>query len=283
MSAGADQVDHAGWRLVLDLPSEVAESRDGLVGFATATADGRVVAPMRRSRHSATFQARFAASANREFELFVKVIEPPRGWRRFKRLFRPSPARHVVRATRQLAAAGLSAPPVWIYGRDGASGRELIVTSRAEGDGPLRILAALDGAPAAKRATLRALGAEVARLHRSGFVHGDLTPFNIFIVRGATPRFVLLDHERTRRSRFIGRTSRQLRNLVQLGRFNLPGLSRTDRLRTLVAYVASVRPRDRRALMRRVNAMLLRRIRRDGGLEEVGPLPRPLVPSEARA
>jgi hypothetical protein len=55
-----------------------------------------------------------------------------------------------------------------------------------------------------------------------------------------------------------------LRNLVQLGRFDLPGLSATDRMRILVGYTAMLERRDRRRVARRVNAMLGRRIRRDG-------------------
>jgi len=95
-------------------------------------------------------------------------------------------------------------------------------------------------------------------------VHGDLTPFNIFFVRAEPPRFVLIDHERTRRPGPIGRRRRALRNLVQLGRFDLPGLSATDRMRILAGYTALLERRDRRRLTRRVNAMLARRIRRDG-------------------
>jgi hypothetical protein len=129
----------------------------------------------------------------------------------------------------------------------------------------LRTLKALQcGAIDRKRAVLRALGAEIARLHRCGFVHGDLTPFNIFFVPAEPPRFVLIDHERTRRAGLIGRHRQALRNLVQLGRFDLPGLGARDRMRILAGYTALLERRGRRRLTRRVNAMLLRRIRRDG-------------------
>ena len=63
---------------------------------------------------------------------------------------------------------------------------------------------------------LRSLGAEIARLHRCGFVHGDLTPFNTFIVKAQPPRFVLSDHERRGRMGRIGRRRRAVRNLVRL-------------------------------------------------------------------
>ena len=281
MSLVHDRVEHGGWRLVLALPPAVEGLRDKLVRFVIAAADGKIVEPMRRSRHAVTFQTQFAAGAIATINLFVKVIEEPRRMKRLKRVFRGSPGLHVARVTEQLAAAGLSAPPVWIHGHEVSTGRELLVTPRAEGSGPLRTLAALAGTVSTKRAMLRALGAEIARLHQGGFVHGDLTPFNIFTVRGEPPRFVLLDHERTRRSFFIGRTHRQLRNLVQLGRFKLPGLSRTDRLRTLLAYVARLNPRDPRALTRRISAMLDRRIGRDGGLQEIRRLTRSMIRSKA--
>jgi hypothetical protein len=95
-------------------------------------------------------------------------------------------------------------------------------------------------------------------------VHGDLTPFNIFFVRSEPPRFVLIDHERTRGLGLVGRRRRALRNLVQLGRFVLPGVGKTDRMRILAGYTAMLERRERRRLRRQVNAMLLRRIRRDG-------------------
>ena len=98
-----------------------------------------------------------------------------------------------------------------------ATGREIIVTPQADADGPLIMLKALRAYPVdRKRAVLHALGAEIARLHRCGFVHGDLTPFNILFVRAEPPRFVLIDHERTHKAGPLAPRRRMLRNLVQL-------------------------------------------------------------------
>jgi hypothetical protein len=144
----------------------------------------------------------------------------------------------------------------------------MIVTPRAEGQGPLRTLLSLD--MRSKRLLLKALGQEIARLHRSRFVHGDLTPFNIFFIAEES-RFVFLDHERTRRTKGVhGR--RQLRNLVQLGRFQLPGITGTDRLRLLRAYTSEMERSRQRRVESLVAKMLSRRIRRDGGLERIAPL-----------
>src|SRR6185312_2974921 len=90
-------------------------------------------------------------------------------------------------------------------------------------------------APARKRELLRALGTEVARLHRASFIHGDLTPYNIFVASGTPVRFSLIDHERTAEPRLMWER-RRLRNLVQLCRFDLEGMGRTDWLRVIDAY-----------------------------------------------
>jgi hypothetical protein len=104
MSLVHDHVEHGGWRLVLALPPAVEEHRDKLVRFVIAAADGKIVEPMRRSRHAVTFQTQFAAGATTTINLFVKVIEEPRRMKRLKRVFRGSPGLHVARVTEQLAS-----------------------------------------------------------------------------------------------------------------------------------------------------------------------------------
>ena len=63
-------------------------------------------------------------------------------------------------------------------------------------------------------------------------MHGDLVPPNVRVVG---ERFVFLDNDRTRRSALLVRMAGR-RNLVQLGRFVVPGLTLTDRARVLAAY-----------------------------------------------
>ncbi len=262
--AAQEVVERAGWRLNLGDGGLTPGLRDAMVARALAAARGELGPPRRRSRHAHTWQIRIGADGGAE--IFIKLLEAPRGFDAIKCLVRGGRASHVARVTRQLNDSALLAPALLAYGREAASGREIIVTPRAEGDGPLRTLRTLRGPGAIerKRAVLRALGAEIARLHRCGFVHGDLTPFNIFFVRAEPPRFVLIDHERTRRTGMIGRRRRELRNLVQLGRFELPGVSATDRMRVLAGYTALLGRRERRRLTRRISAMLRRRTRRDG-------------------
>lgn len=261
--AAVEAIERDGWRLYVADGGLTHELREASVARALEAAGGTLGAPKRRSRHASTWQIRLGAGA--EMEVFIKVLDAPRGLGAIKRIVRGGRAAHVTRITQALNDAGFLAPPILAYGRESVSGREIMVAPRAEGDGPLRTLVALRTVTVErKRAVLRALGAEIARLHRCGFVHGDLTPFNIFFVRAEPPRFVLLDHERTRRAFWIGRRRRMLRNLVQLGRFDLPGVGATDRMRVIAGYAAMLDRHQRRALVRRVNAMLTRRIRRDG-------------------
>jgi Lipopolysaccharide kinase (Kdo/WaaP) family len=178
----------------------------------------------RRSRH-----ARSLAIETSHGVCHVKSYPPPDGRR----------ALHAFAMGRALAALGFAAPVALLAGRHGPAG--LLVTADAGGEDLLVALARLasPGADtrARKRDLLRRLGAEVARLHAAGFVHGDLVPPNLRWRDGAV---VFLDNDRTRRVWLGGR-----RNLVQLGRFVVPGVTASDRARVLHAY-ASARGLDRR-------------------------------------
>ncbi|MGH8014351.1 MAG: lipopolysaccharide kinase InaA family protein [Candidatus Binataceae bacterium] len=221
-------------------------------------------APHRRSRHATTYRITGSPPGNIGADMFVKILDAPTGIGRVKRLLRDSPAAHVQGVTRALTRAGFATAPLLLWGHEINGGRELLLTRRAEGQGIFGLMETLKaGPPVHKWALMRALGHEVARLHLSGFVHGDLTPYNIFVVRGEPPRFVFIDHERTRRNFIVGSERRQLRNLVQLGRFELPELSRTDQMRFLYAYVAALGRRKPQSTRRRVVNMLIRRKRRD--------------------
>src|SRR5205814_2445217 len=134
------------------------------------------------------------------------------------------------RMARALAARGFGAPEVLLAAERARAG--LLVARDAGGEDLASALARRGLTRVGKRALLRALGAEVARLHAAGFVHGDLVPPN---VRVSGDRLVFLDNDRTRRSRLLVAVGAR-RNLVQLGRFVVPGLTLTDRARVLDAY-----------------------------------------------
>jgi hypothetical protein len=227
-------------------------------------------APFRRSRHARTFLLP-SISGRPAADLFVKYFDPPAGWDRLKSWWRRSRPSRAARMTAVLKAAGFSVPPVLLYGAHRESRQQIIVTARAEGDGPILALRALGGSIGAKRAVLNALGREIGRLHLAGFIHGDLTPFNIRIVTDEPPRFSFIDNDRTRGNVVVGRGHRRLRNLVQLGRFALPGITRTDRMRVFRAYEAALYGRHSRRLERRLAAMLQRRIQHEPELLDSGP------------
>ena len=103
-----------------------------------------------------------------------------------------------------------------------------------------------------KRVQIRHLAEDVRRLHQLGFIHGDLVPYNILVQSKEDEiQFFYLDNDRTRRyPRWI---SRELwkRNLVQLNRFSLPGITQRDRARFLCSYAGVERLGDRERRMAR--------------------------------
>jgi Lipopolysaccharide kinase (Kdo/WaaP) family len=250
-------IEQGGWRLAVE---DSLARAPGVIRAALELADSTRL-PFRRSRHASTFLL-CSPSGREDADLFVKHFDPPAGWERLKSYSRRSRSSRTARISAALRAAGFSVPPLLLQGVHSETQRELIVTARAEGDGPILALRALGGSVAAKRAVLRALGGEVGRLHLAGFIHGDLTPFNIRIMFGELPRFTFIDNDRTQRNVLIARARRRLRNLVQLGRFALPGITRTDRMRVFRAYEATLHRRHSRSLERKVAAMLRRRTQR---------------------
>ena len=227
---------------------------EGWIGWIDATAGIDPVAclaaaadaPGRASRHARTFRLPATDGA-----VFVKTYRAPAGWR----------ATRAFRMGEALRTAGLGAPTVVAAARRAGAG--LLVTRDAGGEDLAAAIAERRGVPRAKHALLRALGVEVARLHRAGFVHGDLVPPN---VRVGGNRFVFLDNDRTRRSRVLVRLVGR-RNLVQLGRLVVPGVTVADRVRVLAAYAAERRlsRRARRRLARwLVQKIVARRCAIDG-------------------
>jgi hypothetical protein len=214
--------EHGGWGGWAD-PAAAVDA-DACVARAAGT-------PGRSSRHARTVRLDAPGGA-----VWVKTYAAPGGWRAL-RAFRMGTA---------LDDVGLAAPTVLLAARRGEEG--VLVTRDTGGEGLVEALGRRQGDRRAKRALLAALGAEVARLHRTGFVHGDLVPANVHVVG---ERFVFLDNDRTRRSRLLVIFTAR-RNLVQLGRFVVPGLTVTDRARVLAAYTCGrgLSPRAHRRLAR---------------------------------
>jgi hypothetical protein len=267
------RVERDGWSLLLapalaELPSRLGME---LIERALKIAGGGGDRPLRRSRHASTYQIRLGTPLSGETEVFVKLLDALRGFKAVRRLLLCSRAEQMQSILDALVATGFAVAPILMLGDERGSGRTMMVTAHVEGEPLPRFLRRASGAPVRRREVLRALGAEVARLHRAGFVHGDLTPYNIFVANGPPVRFSLIDHERTARPR-LDWERRRLRNLVQLCRFDLEGMGRTDRLRVVDAYGRAMSDAPRR-LIRRVARMVRARRLRDtvsGGIEPAG-------------
>ena len=230
--------------------------RESLIVSALAAIDGTLATRVRRSRHAETWVEHFDRVGGPS--AYFKVLDPIRGLNRIRWLFKRRRAAHVASISEDLRADGVGVPEILLLGAERRGGRELIVTARVDGSNLARYLKRAK--LASRRVVLRALGAEVARLHRTGYIHGDLTPFNIFVTGLEPPQFVFIDHERTRRT-ILSRFERpRMRNLVQLGQLELGGVTNTDRMRVWCGYAAAFSPRRRRAVRRRVAAMLAGRI-----------------------
>ncbi len=200
-------------------------------------------ASLHRSKHADTY--RWARPGG---HVYVKVYRRYRRWTAIKDWFRPSKAVHVQRVSAALAAEGFLVPDVLAAGeeRRGFVVRRSFVATAGLGGEPIAArvaaLAAAGDATTlrAKRGLLETLGREVARLHAAGVVAGDLVPANVWIALSAADLEVaFLDHDRTRLGRAPAPWSAARRNLVQLNRIVLAGVSTADRLRVYRAYAAA--------------------------------------------
>ena len=142
-----------------------------------------------------------------------------------------------------LTAAGFNAPLAIAVGVESAwrlARREFILTARIAG-APLTAYLKCAGASllAAKRDHIRSLARMIRRFHDIGFVHGDLVATNLFVVARGMARleFYFMDNDRTRRYPNWSRQRLWKRNLIQLNRLPLPGISLQDRMRFLHAYL----------------------------------------------
>ncbi len=248
-------LNRGGWRFLI--PGYDArfseELREELLDSAFAAIDGTMARRVRRSRHAETWFKYF----DHGLKAYFKVLDPIRGVNRARGIFKRKRAAHVAAISEHLRADGIGVAEILLLGAERHGGRELIVTARVDGFNLVRHLKRAK--LASRRVVLHALGAEVARLHRAGYIHGDLTPYNIYVTGLEPPQFVFIDHERTRRT-ILSRFNRpRMRNLVQLGSLDVAGVTNTDRMRVWTGYSADLSPRRRRLQLRRVAAMLVAR------------------------
>jgi len=164
-----------------------------------------------------------------------------------KDLFRDSKAIRSLKMSAALGRSGFHVPPPLDAGEEriaGKLGSAFLITAEIAGAPLPQVLRDRFGASSdpssrrTKRAWIRQLAEEIRHFHDAGFVHGDLVASNIFVAIAADerPTFYLMDHDRTRRYprpllRLLAR-----RNLVQLNRFDLSTITRSDRVRFMRYY-----------------------------------------------
>ncbi len=265
--ASAGHIEREGWCFDL-YAGDDPDWRDALIEAASAAIHGEILKPVRRSRHATTYRIRLAGRGGAAGKriVFIKLFDASRALAIPKRLVRGSRARRAVAGSFQVRAAGFAVPEILMMGEQRWRGRTLLMTERIDGDVLPRFLERAD--PKTRRETLRALGREVGRLHRAGLIHGDLTPFNIFVRRGEPIGLIFIDHERTRHAPRLNGRRGELRNLVQLGHFPFARISRTDQMRVFRAWAAARGLGNGHAVRNRAWRMLSRRIARD--LERFG-------------
>ena len=186
---------------------------------------------------------------DRSEEVFLKIYFPGSPGTALKEVFRASKAIRHWRQSLALVGQGFLAPTVIAAGEQRRFRRiekAFILTKWTHATSVSTFLRGV-GAPRSpqlsrreKREYLRQLGAEIGRMHEVGFVHGDLVLSNVLMEiqeRGAVYYFI--DHDRTRRyPRWFPQTFWK-RNLVQLNRLVLPGITLSDRMRFFRAYASA--------------------------------------------
>jgi hypothetical protein len=190
---------------------------------------------------------------------YLKIFHRARGIGAVKDLVRTSKAFRFWRQGLALSAAGFNVPPTMAVGelrRWGFLQRAFVLTGEVAGQPLPKFLHDLAQTPdrrecfTIKRDGVLRLARIIREFHRLGFVHGDLVASNLFISKaaGGDLSVCFMDNDRTRRYPPYLRQSQWKRNLIQLNRMPLRGITLQDRVRFLRAYLArdEFAPVDRR-------------------------------------
>jgi Lipopolysaccharide kinase (Kdo/WaaP) family len=200
------------------------------------------------AKHPQTLPLSSSSAAEKDSDLFLKVLHRSKGSSGWKNWLRRSKAFQAWRQGLALSEAGFNVPVTLAAGvrrRFGGLRSSFILTRKVAGQGAPFFLRELRENSSdknwlqAKRAGLLQLAAIIRRLHENGFVHGDLLATNIFIERseGDRMRFFFMDNDRTRRYPCWLPHVLWKRNLIQLNRLPLPGITLQDRMRFFCAYL----------------------------------------------
>jgi serine/threonine protein kinase len=292
--AVGERFDRGPWRFLIPEGgadrSAISQEhlQENLIDAVIATVAGQRGAPFRRSRHATTWRMEVTSANGARFRIFVKQLDSARGWlARIKSQSRVRRVEHVVQISDDLRRDGFGVPRILLSGENLDTGNELIVTTEVAG---FMVTRWMNPAQATgmrdRRAIFIKLGEEIARLHRDGYIHGDLTPYNIFVTHGDGLSITFIDHERTWKTTrlSINLARERLRNLVQLGHFEVPGVSRADKLRVFNSYSEAYgwSKFARHRSLRRLLKMIKRRLEKDRAITRIE-TPASIVVEERRA
>ncbi|MFQ5682103.1 MAG: lipopolysaccharide kinase InaA family protein [Candidatus Binatia bacterium] len=197
------------------------------------------------SEHPQINRFRYPRGENGE-EFFLKIYDRSRSFGAFKDTFRDSKAFRALRQGISLSEHGFHVPLIIAAGEERSFRflkRAFLVSSAIKGVSLPQFLEEYAAIPVnvgnvrKKTEYIKKLALETRRLHQQGFIHGDLVPSNIVArVEKEEVTFFFIDNDRTRH--YPGWFPNLLwkRNLVQLNRFALPGISLQDRMRFLHFY-----------------------------------------------
>ncbi|ABI58135.1 lipopolysaccharide kinase InaA family protein [Alkalilimnicola ehrlichii MLHE-1] len=255
------------------LPS--AGDHPALRGCSLAVARGEPPAGWTLLGSSA--QARVARGEWQGAPVFLKVLLPRHRLEELKALGRGSRGARAVDRSIQMSRDGFPTPPVLAYGRVEAR-LEFVLTQAVPYPAMVELVTRTSGPArlnlADRRCLLRRFGAEIARLHRAGWVHGDLRLGNVLCDLQQGPEaaeFWYLDNEGSHRST---KPQDRHRNLIQLAMTRRDHQSRTDQVRMLKGYAEGmgIDSGDFRQLARTVESARARRWARR--MARGGPKPR---------
>jgi hypothetical protein len=206
------------------------------------------IAEQRSAKHPQTIKFRFSVSQNENI-LFLKVFHRLSLTAALKELVRPSKPLRALRQGAALAEMGFNVPLALAAGEQrkyGCLRTSFLLTQGVSGE-PLPVYLhnrfVSDSGTLSlrqKRRAIQELAGEIRRFHAFGFVHGDLVPSNVFVstVPRNGERFYFMDNDRTGKYPAWVPQRRWRRNLVQLNRFPLPGITLQDRMRFLRQYLS---------------------------------------------
>ena len=203
-----------------------------------------LVAAQAASKHPQTIAIDAPAGQNGK-RFYLKIFHDGGPLIGIKDIFRPSKAFRFWRQGVALASAGFNVPETIGAGevrRFRVVRRSFVLTAKVDGR-PLPVfLADLVNTRerlTTKRNGLMKLARLIQRLHRHGFIHGDLIASNLLVAAADSRElsFYFMDNDRTHWFPPWLPQSLWKRNLIQLNRMPLPGITLQDRMRFLCAYL----------------------------------------------